>query len=241
MSARSPWAQAPRALPAQPPAAPSRPRPPVGPDVGGARGGRREHPADLVGVHPPDGRRRAAQATEVAILERQLHRPPPRPALPGALHRAQRTGGARVHRRPPAVPRSRRVIGGGHRQAAHRLRLPRAHHVVPGGGHADDRADRVRGPGRARAVLRRDDRHPRRDRRGGIGPVARRRQPPGQRPPHRRLPHRRLDPPYSREQAAFPGWGERGDRYWPPVRRIDGGYGDRNLVCSCPPVEDLAH
>jgi glycine dehydrogenase len=32
----------------------------------------------------------------------------------------------------------------------------------------------------------------------------------------------------------------RGDRYWPPVRRIDGGYGDRNLVCSCPPVEDLA-
>ena len=47
--------------------------------------------------------------------------------------------------------------------------------------------------------------------------------------------------PYSREQAAFPGWGERGDRYWPPVRRIDGGYGDRNLVCSCPPVEDLAH
>ena len=31
----------------------------------------------------------------------------------------------------------------------------------------------------------------------------------------------------------------RGDRYWPPVRRIDGGYGDRNLVCSCPPIEDL--
>ena len=46
--------------------------------------------------------------------------------------------------------------------------------------------------------------------------------------------------PYTREQAAFPGRGERGDRYWPPVRRIDGGYGDRNLVCSCPPVEDLA-
>ena len=46
--------------------------------------------------------------------------------------------------------------------------------------------------------------------------------------------------PYSRDEAAFPGQGERGDRYWPPVRRIDGGYGDRNLVCSCPPVEDLA-
>ena len=48
------------------------------------------------------------------------------------------------------------------------------------------------------------------------------------------------DHPYERALAAFPGTGERGDRYFPPVRRIDGGYGDRNLVCSCPPVEDLA-
>ncbi len=49
------------------------------------------------------------------------------------------------------------------------------------------------------------------------------------------------DHPYSREQAAFPSdVVARGDRYFPPVRRIDGSYGDRNLVCSCPPVEDLA-
>ena len=49
------------------------------------------------------------------------------------------------------------------------------------------------------------------------------------------------DHPYSREEAAFPSHnGRRGDRYFPPVRRIDGGYGDRNLVCSCPPVEELA-
>ncbi len=47
------------------------------------------------------------------------------------------------------------------------------------------------------------------------------------------------DHPYPREEAAFPGTVARGDRYWPPVRRIDGGYGDRNLVCSCPPIEDL--
>ncbi|MGI8754708.1 MAG: aminomethyl-transferring glycine dehydrogenase [Acidimicrobiales bacterium] len=47
------------------------------------------------------------------------------------------------------------------------------------------------------------------------------------------------DHPYTREQAAFPSTAvARGDRYWPPVRRIDGGYGDRNLVCSCPTVED---
>jgi glycine dehydrogenase len=29
-------------------------------------------------------------------------------------------------------------------------------------------------------------------------------------------------------------------KYWPPVRRIDGPYGDRHLVCSCPPVSELA-
>lgn len=43
--------------------------------------------------------------------------------------------------------------------------------------------------------------------------------------------------PYTREQAAYPlGKGFR-PKVWPPVRRIDGAYGDRNLVCSCPPVE----
>jgi glycine dehydrogenase len=46
--------------------------------------------------------------------------------------------------------------------------------------------------------------------------------------------------PYGREVAAFPGTVDRADRYWPPVRRIDQGYGDRNLVCSCPTVEELA-
>lgn len=45
---------------------------------------------------------------------------------------------------------------------------------------------------------------------------------------------------YTREEAAFPeGW-ERADKYWPPVSRIDGVYGDRNLVCACPPMELLS-
>jgi glycine dehydrogenase len=47
------------------------------------------------------------------------------------------------------------------------------------------------------------------------------------------------DHPYSREIAAYPRGGVPGvhDRkVWPPVRRIEGAYGDRNLVCSCPPV-----
>jgi glycine cleavage system P protein (glycine dehydrogenase) len=41
---------------------------------------------------------------------------------------------------------------------------------------------------------------------------------------------------YSREQAAFPVASLRRDKYWPPVRRIQGAYGDRNLVCTCPPL-----
>ena len=50
------------------------------------------------------------------------------------------------------------------RQAPDRLRLPRADAELPGGRHADGRADRERAAGRARPLLRRDDRHPRRDR-----------------------------------------------------------------------------
>ena len=45
---------------------------------------------------------------------------------------------------------------------------------------------------------------------------------------------------YDRETAAFPVPGLRQDKYWSPVRRIDGAYGDRNLVCSCPPIEAYA-
>jgi glycine dehydrogenase len=43
--------------------------------------------------------------------------------------------------------------------------------------------------------------------------------------------------PYSRQVAAYPPGVDRGSKYWAPVRRIDGAYGDRNLVCSCPPPE----
>ncbi len=43
--------------------------------------------------------------------------------------------------------------------------------------------------------------------------------------------------PYTREEAAFPAGVTAADKYWPPVRRIDSAYGDRNLVCSCPPLE----
>ncbi|QQQ62157.1 aminomethyl-transferring glycine dehydrogenase [Paenarthrobacter ureafaciens] len=44
---------------------------------------------------------------------------------------------------------------------------------------------------------------------------------------------------YPREQAAFPVPSLKQDKYFPPVGRIDGAAGDRNLVCSCPPIEDF--
>ncbi len=46
--------------------------------------------------------------------------------------------------------------------------------------------------------------------------------------------------PYSRERAAFPAPWVREHKFWPPVARIDNAYGDRNLVCTCDPVEAYA-
>ncbi|MDD2859379.1 MAG: aminomethyl-transferring glycine dehydrogenase, partial [Candidatus Nanopelagicales bacterium] len=46
--------------------------------------------------------------------------------------------------------------------------------------------------------------------------------------------------PYSPRLGAFPTGTVDPGKYWPPVRRIDGAYGDRNLVCSCPSIEELA-
>ncbi len=46
------------------------------------------------------------------------------------------------------------------------------------------------------------------------------------------------DRPYSRQEAAFPAPWTRQHKFWPPVARVDNAYGDRNLVCSCPPMEE---
>jgi glycine dehydrogenase len=46
------------------------------------------------------------------------------------------------------------------------------------------------------------------------------------------------DRPYGRERAAFPTAATRDHKIWPPVSRIDGAYGDRHLVCVCPPIEE---
>src|SRR5205809_1545857 len=47
------------------------------------------------------------------------------------------------------------------------------------------------------------------------------------------------DRPYSRAQAAFPAPWTREHKFWPSVARIDNVYGDRNLFCSCPPIEEF--
>ena len=59
--------------------------------------------------------------------------------------------------------------------------------------------------------------------------------------PHtaRQIAADKWDRPYPREQAAFPALWTREHKFWPAAARIDNVYGDRNLFCSCPPVEDF--
>ena len=63
--------------------------------------------------------------------------------------------------------------------------------------------------------------------------------------PLRRAPHTaravtasEWDRPYTREQAAFPAPWLRDGKFWPPVARVDNTWGDRNLFCTCPPLEE---
>ena len=48
------------------------------------------------------------------------------------------------------------------------------------------------------------------------------------------------DRPYTREQGCYPAGAFRVDKYWAPVNRVDNVYGDRHLICTCPPLEDYA-
>src|SRR6266487_920049 len=59
--------------------------------------------------------------------------------------------------------------------------------------------------------------------------------------PHtaRQIASENWDRPYSREEAAFPAPWTREHKFWPAVARIDNVYGDRNLFCSCPPIEEF--
>ena len=123
--------------------------------------GQPEHPADLLDVHRDDGRRGLRHgATEIAILNANYMAKRLEDHYDVLYTRRQRPLRARVHHRPAPLRGVGRRLGGGRGQAPHGLRLPRPDHVVPGGGHADDRADRERDQGGARPLLRRDDLDP---------------------------------------------------------------------------------
>jgi glycine dehydrogenase len=165
---------------------------PGGGRPGGRAGGQRpvrfgRHPAHLVGLHRPDGRGRAAPGHAGGGPVRQLHRPPARAALPGPVRGAGGPGGPRVHRRP--APPAGRDHRRGRGQAPHRLRLPRADHVLPRRGHVHDRTDRERVPGGDRRVLRRADRRAGRGGQGGVRCLGRGGQPAEERAAHRRDAH----------------------------------------------------
>ena len=130
-------------------------------------------PADLVGLRAVDGCRGAHPGDRRGSARGELRRGAAAGPLPGALPRSQRPGRARVHPRPARTDEVEWGQRRRRRQAADRLRLPRADDELPGGRHVDGRADRERGPGRAGPVLRGDDRDPRGDptgRGGGVVP-----------------------------------------------------------------------
>ena len=174
--------RAPGAVPAGPPA--GRHRRPRVRSVSGA-------PWGSAGILPiswayvrlmgPDG---LLAATEHAILAANYVATRLREHFPVLYTGADGPGRPRVHPRHPAADQGDRRHQRRHRQAADRLRLPRADDELPGGRHADGRADRERGQGRARPLRRGDDRHPRRDREGRHGRVRPHRQPAAQRAAH---------------------------------------------------------
>ena len=229
--------EAPGAVPAESSARRPRPRPAARHRVGGTVG-QPEHPADLLGLHPADGRGGLTMATKIAILSANYIAKRLEGVYPLLYSGANGLDGARVHSRHPDLQEERRRRGRGHRQAADRFRVPPADALVPGAGDADGRADRVRsrrwnsiassmpcwrsGKRFARSRWAR-----RRARATSCAGTAH----PGE------VVVDDWDRPYSRERAAFPVPGLRAHKSWPTVGRVDNPYGDRNLVCVCPPVE----
>ena len=112
--------------------------------------------------------------------------------------------------------------------------------LVPGRRHADGRADRERVEGRARPLLRRDDLDPRRAREDPARALGPRRQPAQERAAHRARARGRLEARLQPRGSRVPEAWLRAAKFWPPVKRIDNVAGDRNFVCTCPPIEAYA-
>ena len=128
-------------------------------------------------------------------------------------------------------------------QAADRLRLPRADAELPGGRHADGRADRERAAGRARPLLRRDDRDPRGDPPRSKTATGRSDDNPLKHAPHTAAALLAADWNHALHARAGGLSADRrssSHKYWSPVGRVDNVYGDRNLFCSCVPMSAFA-
>jgi hypothetical protein len=231
-------ARAPRALPARPPVVggSAAARKAIGP-VSAAPWGSAVDPADLVGLHRDDGRRGAHARDADRDPQRELHGEAARGPLPGPLHRRTTAASRTSSSSTAALQAERGHQRRGHRQAADGLRLPRADDVVPGRRHADDRADRERVEGRARSLLRRDDRDPRGDPRDRRGRADRRRQPAEVTRRTPRTPSSASgSTPTRRERRPSRAVDAAAQVLAGVSKRVDNAYGDRNLVCTCPPA-----
>ena len=187
-----------------------------------------------------DGLRRA---TQVAILNANYLAARLAPHYPGALHRARtassRTSASSTCARSPSDTGvtvddvAKRLIDYGFH--APTMSFPVAGTLMIEPTESEDLAELDRFVDAMVAIRGRD--RPRRR-----GRVARRRQPARARAAHRRRRHdRRLDARRTRAsspRSRSPRCGR--DKYWPPVGRIDSVYGDRNVFCTCPPVEAYA-
>ncbi len=198
----------------------------------------RGDPADLLGLPAADGPRGPAPGDRGGDPARQLRGQAARPAFPGAVHRPRRAGGARVHPGPEADHRqtgitaedvAKRLIDYGFH--APTMSFPVAGTLMVEPTESEDLVELDRFCDAMISIS------------GEIEKVAAG-EFDSQDNPLKNAPHTASmlisgdwKHGYERELAAYPAAGDRRAKYWPPVRRIDAAYGDRHLVCACPPPE----
>ncbi len=189
----------------------------------------------LMGAEGPEARDRDRDP------QRHLHGEAPRRSLRRPLPRQERARRARVHRRLPCLQEEREHRGGRHRKTPHRLRLPRADDVVPVPGtlmieptESESKAELDRFCDALISI--------RAEIRAIEDGTSDKTDNPLKHAPHTaeavtadEWSHR-----YSRTVAAYPAPWLKEHKFWPYVARVDNAYGDRNLICSCPSVEELA-
>ena len=180
------------------------------------------------------------RATEDGDPQRQLHRPAPRRPFPGRLHRARTAASPTNASSTCAASRSatgitvedvaKRLVDYGFHAPTMSLPVPDTMMIEPTESESKRELDRFCDAMIAiRAEIARG--------RGGRAPTA-----PTTCSRTRRTRTDLLLADWTRPypQGARPSSRckvERGDKYWPPVGRVDNVYGDRNLVCTCPPME----